>query len=87
MRRGNDRRGNQTQRSEGEIPEGSDQIDLTRFLGVVATAMTRLADRTKPAAAAPPQAPRVSGLENFRRMRLPPFYGTIDPAVADTLIK
>ena len=49
----------------------------------MATAMTRLADRTEPAAATPPQAPRVSGLESFQRMRPPPFYDTIDPIVAD----
>ena len=63
MRHGNDRRGNPNRRSEGEMPEGSDPLDLTRILGVIATAMTRLADRTEPAAAAPPQAPRVSGLD------------------------
>ena len=87
MRRGNGRRGYQTRRSEGEVPFVNEQPDLAQILGVMATAMTRLADRTEPAAAAPPQAPRVSGLENFRRMRPPPFYGTDVPAVADAWIR
>ena len=83
------RRGrNRNTRDEG--PSGNEQPDLTQILGSIAQTMALLAARpeasTSTVPPTPPPVHHAAGLEAFRRLRPPTFYGTTDPMVAESWI-
>ena len=76
--------------ARGEGPSDNEQSDLTQILGSIAQTMALLAARpeasTSTAQPAPPPVHHTAGLEAFRSLRPPTFYGTTDPMVAESWI-